>query len=50
MQDTTFEMERKRNRPEKYDRELIHKTVKAVEKVTAVRLPLVLLFASPVGT
>ena len=33
-------MERRRNRPEKYDRELLHKTVKAVEKVTAVCLPL----------
>lgn len=29
-------MERKRNRPEKYNRELLHKTVTAVEKVTAV--------------
>ena len=36
MQDKTFEMERKRNRPEKYNRELLHKTVTAVEKVTAV--------------
>lgn len=25
-QDATFEMERRRNRPEKYDRELVHKT------------------------
>ena len=30
-------MERKRNRPEKYNRDLVHKTVKAVEKVSAVR-------------
>jgi len=36
VQDKTFEMERKRNRPEKYDRNLLHKTVTAVEKVTAV--------------
>ncbi len=26
LQDATFEMERRRNRPEKYDRELVHKT------------------------
>lgn len=26
VQDATFEMERRRNRPEKYDRELVHKT------------------------
>jgi large subunit ribosomal protein L24e len=25
-EDATFEMERRRNRPEKYDRELVHKT------------------------
>lgn len=31
-------MERKRNRPEKYDRELLHKTVTAVQKITEVRL------------
>lgn len=37
MQDATFGMERKRNRPEKYDRELLHKTVTAVQKVTEVR-------------
>ena len=30
-------MERRRNRPEKYDRELVHKTVKAMEKITEVR-------------
>jgi hypothetical protein len=38
MQDKTFEMERKRNRPEKYNRNLLHKTVTAVEKVTAVSI------------
>ena len=37
MQDATFEMERRRNRPEKYDREPVHKTVNAIKKVTDVR-------------
>ena len=36
-QDATFEMERRRNRPEKYDRQLVHKTVKAMQKVDEVR-------------
>lgn len=36
-EDATFEMERRRNRPEKYDRELVHKTVKAIKKVTEIR-------------
>ncbi|EFN59087.1 hypothetical protein CHLNCDRAFT_13957, partial [Chlorella variabilis] len=36
-EDATFEMERRRNRPEKYDRELVHKTVKAIQKVEEVR-------------
>ena len=36
VQDATFEMERKRNRPEKYNRELVHKTIRGVEKVSAV--------------
>lgn len=36
LQDATFEMERKRNRPEKYDRELLHKTVGAVQKISEV--------------
>lgn len=39
MQDTTFEMERRRNRPEKYNRELVQKTVKAMEKITEVPTP-----------
>ena len=30
-------MERKRNRPEKYDRQLVHKTVKSMQKVEEVR-------------
>ena len=36
MQDTTFEMEKRRNRPEKYNRELVHKTVKAMERISEV--------------
>ena len=36
-EDATFEMERRRNRPEKYDRELLKKTVKAVEKISTIR-------------
>lgn len=44
LQDTTFEMEKQRNRPVKYDRELTQKTIKAMEKVTEVsNLILVLL-------
>ncbi|KAK9807001.1 hypothetical protein WJX72_010283 [[Myrmecia] bisecta] len=37
-EDATFEMERRRNRPEKYDRELVHKTVQAMQKVEEVRV------------
>ena len=36
LQDTTFEMEKRRNRPEKYNRELVHKTVKAMERISEV--------------
>lgn len=36
-EDATFEMERRRNRPEKYDRELVAKTVKAIQKIKEVR-------------
>ena len=36
LQDTTFEMERKRNRPEKYNRETMNQTVKAINKITEV--------------
>ncbi|GMH39513.1 hypothetical protein BSKO_07411 [Bryopsis sp. KO-2023] len=36
-EDTTFEMERKRNRPEKYNRVLMQKTVKAMKRVTDIR-------------
>lgn len=38
VQDTTFEMERQRNKPVKYNRELVHKSVKAMQKVEEVRL------------
>lgn len=31
-------MERRRNRPEKYDREVMHKTVKAMQKIDEVKL------------
>lgn len=37
-QDTTFDMERRRNRPEKYDREVMHKTVKAMQKIDEVKM------------
>ncbi len=30
-------MEKRRNRPEKYNRELVHKTVKAMERISEVR-------------
>jgi len=36
-EDATFELERRRNRPEKYDRELVHKTIKAMEKIDEIR-------------
>lgn len=36
-EDATFEMERRRNRPEKYDRELVKKTVKAIERISEIR-------------
>lgn len=34
-------MEKRRNRPEKYNRELVHKTVKAMERISEVRVTLV---------
>ncbi len=37
-EDATFEMEKRRNRPEKYNRELVAKTMKAMEKVTDIRV------------
>ncbi|GLC32991.1 ATPase-activating ribosome biosynthesis protein [Pleodorina starrii] len=36
-EDATFEMEKRRNRPEKYNRELVGKTLKAISKVTEIR-------------
>jgi large subunit ribosomal protein L24e len=36
-EDATFEMERRRNRPEKYDREIVAKTMKAIEKIGDIR-------------
>ncbi len=47
MQDTTFEMEKRRNRPEKYNRELVHKTVKAMERISEARLLTAVLLAHP---
>ncbi|XP_015901873.2 probable ribosome biogenesis protein RLP24 [Ziziphus jujuba] len=36
-QDSTFEFERKRNRPERYDRNLTENTLKAIKKIDKVR-------------
>jgi large subunit ribosomal protein L24e len=36
-EDATFELERRRNRPEKYNRETVVKTIKAIEKITDIR-------------
>lgn len=36
-QDTTFEFERKRNRPERYDRNLAEKTLKAIGTIDKIR-------------
>ena len=35
--DTTFELERKRNRPERYNRDTMQKTLKAMERITEIR-------------
>jgi large subunit ribosomal protein L24e len=35
--DATFELERKRNRPERYDRNVVEQTVKAMKKISEVR-------------
>jgi large subunit ribosomal protein L24e len=35
--DTTFELERKRNRPERYNRDVMQKTLTAMEKITEIR-------------
>ncbi|CAN6478798.1 unnamed protein product [Victoria cruziana] len=37
-QDTTFEFERKRNRPERYDRNVVEQTLKAMKKIDEVRI------------
>ncbi|KAL1143824.1 hypothetical protein V6Z11_A11G186500 [Gossypium hirsutum] len=37
-QDSTFEFERKRNRPERYDRNLAENTLKAIKKIDKIRL------------
>lgn len=36
-EDATFELERRRNRPVKYDRELVRKTIKAIERIDQIR-------------
>lgn len=36
--DTTFEFEKRRNRPVKYDRNLMGKTIVAMQKVSAIRV------------
>ncbi|KAL3840165.1 hypothetical protein ACJIZ3_024756 [Penstemon smallii] len=37
-QDATFEFERKRNRPERYDRSVTENTLKAIKKIDKVRV------------
>ncbi|CAA0831110.1 Probable ribosome biogenesis protein RLP24 [Striga hermonthica] len=37
-QDATFEFERKRNRPERYDRNVTENTLKAIKKIDKVRV------------
>ena len=37
LQDSTFEFERKRNRPERYDRNVMENTLKAMKKIHKVR-------------
>ncbi|XP_031493120.1 probable ribosome biogenesis protein RLP24 [Nymphaea colorata] len=37
-QDSTFEFERKRNRPERYDRTVVEQTLKAMKKIDEVRV------------
>ncbi|KAJ1290926.1 hypothetical protein BS78_02G279700 [Paspalum vaginatum] len=36
-QDATFEFERKRNRPERYDRNVVEQTLKAIPLITKIR-------------
>lgn len=37
-QDSTFEFERRRNRPERYNREVVEQTLKAIKKIEEVRV------------
>ncbi|CAN4109069.1 unnamed protein product [Withania somnifera] len=37
-QDSTFEFERKRNRPERYDRSVTENTLKAIKKIDKIRV------------
>ena len=37
IQDTTFELERKRNRPERYNRELLRATMKGMKTISEIR-------------
>ncbi|KAM3288849.1 hypothetical protein P3S67_022279 [Capsicum chacoense] len=37
-QDSTFEFERKRNQPERYDRNVIENTLKAIKKIDKIRV------------
>lgn len=37
LQDSTFELERRRNRPEKYNREIVAKTLNAIKKIDKIR-------------
>ncbi|KAM3321936.1 hypothetical protein P3S67_003087 [Capsicum chacoense] len=38
IQDSTFEFERKRNRPERYDRNVTENTLKAIKKIDKIRV------------
>jgi hypothetical protein len=37
-EDATFELERKRNRPEKYDRDVMSKTIDAMQRIEEIRV------------
>ena len=37
-EDSTFEMERRRNRPEQYNREVVQKTVNAMKRIKDIRV------------
>lgn len=36
-EDATFELERRRNRPEKYNREVVAKTINAIDRISEIR-------------